>query len=185
MYLRVEASDKDMARKVEVVPYDRRWAEQFKGEAGRITAVLCQEAQAIHHIGSTSIPGIVSKPIIDILVEVKAIEKVDEFNGDMIGLGYQPRGEYGIPGRRYFIRDVGATGTHHVHMFTAGDPQVERHLNFRDYMLAHPEEARAYSLVKEDLARRFPEDMDSYVEGKDGFIKEMDRRAYTWRQGTK
>ena len=52
-------------------------------------------------------------------------------------------------------------------------------------MLAHPEEARAYSRLKEELAQRFPEDMDSYVQGKDGFIKEIDRRAYTWRQGTR
>ena len=66
-----------MTRKVEVVPYDPRWSELFKTEAGRITGVLGQEAQAIHHIGSTSIPGIVSKPIIDILVEVKAIKEMD------------------------------------------------------------------------------------------------------------
>jgi GrpB-like predicted nucleotidyltransferase (UPF0157 family) len=159
-----------MVRKVEVVPHDPNWSKLFRVEADQVAVVLGREVVAIHHIGSTAIPGISAKPIIDILVEVYDIEKIDEFDE-----------EIGIPGRRFFIKGDDSTRTHHVHVFQTGDPEVERHLNFRDYMIAHPEVAQAYSRLKEELARKFPEDIKGYIEGKDGFIKEMDRRAAAWR----
>jgi len=144
--------------------------------------VLGQEVMAIHHVGSTAIPNISAKPIIDILVEVHDIGKIDEFNGEMIKLGYQPKGEFGISGRRFFIKGDDSTRTHHVHIFQTGDPKVERHLNFRDYMIAHPKAAQAYSRLKEKLAQKFPKDIEGYIEGKDGFIKEMDKRAAVWKK---
>jgi GrpB-like predicted nucleotidyltransferase (UPF0157 family) len=170
-----------MARKVEVVPHDPNWSDLFKAEADKIATILGHQIAAIHHIGSTAIPNISAKPTIDILVEVHDIEKIDESNEEMIRLGYQPRGERGIPGRRYFVKGDSSARTHHVHMYQSGNPEVESHLNFRDYMIAHPEEAQAYSCLKEELARRFPEDIKSYVEGKDGFIKEIDIKAKAWR----
>ena len=166
-----------MARKIKVVPHDPNWSKLFKVEADEIAAILGQEVVAVHHIGSTAIPGISAKPIIDILVEVHDIKKIDDFNKEMIELGYQPKGEFGIPGRRFFIKGGDATRTHHIHMFQTGDTEVERHLDFRDYMMAHPEEAQAYSRLKVQLAQKFPEDIDGYMEGKDGFIKEIDRKA--------
>lgn len=76
----------------------------FRVEADRIVAVLDQEVVAIHHIGSTAIPGISAKPIIDMLVEVQDIEKIDDFNEKMIKRGYRPQGEFGVAGRRFFIK---------------------------------------------------------------------------------
>ena len=174
-----------MARKVKVVPHDSNWSKLLKAEADEIAAILGQEVIAIHHIGSTAIPNISAKPIIDILVEVHDIEKIDDFNEEIMKLGYQPKGEFGIPGRRFFIKGDDATRTHHVHIFQTGHPRVKRYLNFRDYMMAHPEEAQAYSRLKEELAQRFPEDIESYMEGKDGFIKEIDRKAKAWREGSR
>ncbi len=174
-----------MARKVKVVAHDPNWSKLFKAEADEIAAILGPEAIAIHHIGSTAIPNISAKPIIDILVEVHDIEKIDDFDGEMIKLGYQPKGEFGIPGRRFFIKGDDSTRTHHVHIFQTGDPEVERHLDFRDYMIAHPQEAQAYNRLKEELVEKFPEDIESYMEGKDGFIKEIDRRAKAWRESSR
>lgn len=170
-----------MARKVKVVPHDPTWSKLFRAEADRIAAVLGQEVMAIHHIGSTAIPNISAKPIIDILVEVLDIEKIDGFNDEMMKLGYLPQGEFGIPRRRFLIKGNDSARTHHVHIFQNGDPKVEPYLSFRDYMIAHPEEVQAYCRLKEELAQKFPEDIESYIEGKDGFIKEMNRKAKAWK----
>lgn len=144
--------------------------------------VLGDEVVAIHHIGSTAIPNTWAKPIIDILVEVHDIERIDEFNEEMLQRGYMPRGEFGIPGRRYFRKGSDEARTHHVHAFQTGHPEIERHLNFRDYLIAHPEEAQAYGRLKGILARQFPEAIGCYTEAKSGFIEEMDRRASAWRE---
>lgn len=100
----------------------------------------------------------------------------------MESLGYEVMGEYGIPGRRYFRKDNReGTRTHHIHAFEAGSAEVERHLAFRDYMIAHPGDAQRYSELKRRLAEKHPQSIDGYMDGKDGFIKEMDRRAAQWR----
>lgn len=174
-----------MTRRIEVVPHDPRWAQQFQAEAVQLVEVLGTEVAAIHHIGSTAIPGIRAKPIIDVLVEVRDIEAVDAFNETLQERGYIPKGEHGIPGRRFFIKGTEEIRSHHIHIFERGDPEVNRHLDFRDYLRAHPEEARAYSDLKKELALRHPEDIESYVAGKDDLIKALDRRAQAWRQKTK
>ena len=171
-----------LVRKIAVIPYDKSGHELFKLEKERLAEILGEQALSIHHIGSTAIPNIKAKPIIDILVEVKKIETIDEFNDRMLQGGYQPRGENGIPGRRFFIKNKGATRTHNVHMFQTGNPEIERHLNFRDYLIAHPEEAQAYSNLKEELAQKFPKDILNYTTGKDEFIKKIDNKAKTWKK---
>jgi GrpB-like predicted nucleotidyltransferase (UPF0157 family) len=114
---------------------------------------------------------------------VRDIEKIDAFNERMSQLGYLPKGENGIPGRRFFIKGDEIHRTHHLHIFAVGHPDIERHLNFRDYLIAHPEDALAYGHLKQELARKFSTDIDSYIAGKDGFIKEMDRKAQAWKDG--
>ncbi len=174
-----------MARRVEVVPPDPNWPDMYRAEAHAIASLLGQELMAIHHIGSTAIPGIKAKPAIDIMVEVRVIKKMDDYDDAMIELGYQPMGEYGIPGRRFFRKPDEFTRTHHVHTYGVGHPEIPRHLNFRDYLTAHPGEARAYSRLKEDLARGFPEDTESYTEGKSEFIREVDAKARAWAESTR
>ena len=168
--------------KVVVEPHDPRWAELFKTESELVAQVLAPNVIAIHHIGSTAIPTIYAKPIIDMLIEVVDIEEVDVQNPAMEALGYEAMGEYGIPGRRYFRKDDDAgIRTHQAHTFAAGSPEVERHLAFRDYMLVHPECAQQYSVLKRELADAHPDDIDSYMDGKDGFIKDIDVKAAAWR----
>jgi GrpB-like predicted nucleotidyltransferase (UPF0157 family) len=169
-------------RKMEVQSYDPAWPLLYRAEAARLTEAFGAKLMAIHHIGSTSVPGLAARPTIDILVEVHVITAVDALNPALITLGYEPYGEFGIPGRRYFPRVSGETHTHHVHVFQVGDPQSLRHLVFRDYLIAHPDEARAYGRLKTDLAVRFPFDVSGYLDGKDAFIKALERRALDWNE---
>lgn len=167
-------------RRVEVVPHSSRWAGEFRAEAERLTAALGDEVVAVHHVGSTAIPGISAKPIIDILLEVREVERLDDLGPEMSGLGYEARGEFGLSGRRFFVKHAGELRTHQIHAYTTGHPELERHLAFRDYMISHPEDAEAYGRLKEELARRFSTDIEGYMDGKDAFIKEMERRALAW-----
>jgi GrpB-like predicted nucleotidyltransferase (UPF0157 family) len=120
-----------------------------------------------------------AKPIIDILVEVKDIESVDNYNEQMSALGYRALGEHGISGRRFF-RKGEVERTHHVHVFETGSEHITRHLAFKEYMIAHPKEAKAYSELKQKLSKQFPTDIESYIEGKDPFIKETEKKALQW-----
>ncbi len=168
--------------KVEVVPHNPRWRDAFEREAEHVAAALGESVVAVHHIGSTAIPDIYAKPVVDMLIEVRDITAVDGRSSAMKSLGYTVMGEYGISGRRYFRKDDQAgTRTRQIHAFAAGSAQVRRHLAFRDYMLAHPGEAQEYSELKKRLAQHHPQSMDAYIDGKDGFIKEIDRRAARWR----
>ncbi|MGJ3245853.1 MAG: GrpB family protein [Elainellaceae cyanobacterium] len=164
--------------KVEVVPHRLEWRREFEQESDQIAIALNDILVAVHHIGSTAIPSIYAKPIIDILVEVKTITLVDKHRSTMEKLGYEAMGEFGIAGRRYFRKGnrIGVR-THHVHVFTQGSLEVTRHLAFRDYMIAHPEIAQQYSELKRCLAQSHPTDIELYMDGKDGFIKEMEHRA--------
>ena len=169
-----------MTRTIEVAPYDPGWADQYRAEEEKLRRVFGDETVAIHHIGSTSIPGIKAKPIIDILVEVRDIERVDARNEAMTALGYEPKGEFGIPGRRFFIKGGEEHRSHHVHVYGNGHPEIARHLDFCDYLRAHPEDAHRYSALKEELAQQFRHDPTLYTEGKTEMIREVDEKARTW-----
>ena len=172
-----------MTRKVEVVPHNPNWHSLFETESNQIVIALAENVIAIHHIGSTLIETIYATPIIDILVEVNSISKVDENNLQMQLIGYQCMGELGIKDRRFFLKENPAgIRTHHVHVFETDSPQVKRHLAFRDYLDAHLEEAQAYSILKQSLAEKYSHDIEQYMDGKDGFIQEMDCKAAEWRK---
>ncbi|MED0678851.1 GrpB family protein [Aneurinibacillus thermoaerophilus] len=166
-------------RKVEVVPYNEKWPELFQEEANKIKSVFGDEAINIYHIGSTAIPHIHAKPIIDILVEVKDVDKVDSFNDEMEQLGYKPKGENGIAYRRYFTKG-GNNRTHHVHVFKTGSEHITRHLAFRDYLITHKDEANTYSELKQKLSKQFTYNAEKYTQGKDWFIKEIQANALKW-----
>jgi GrpB-like predicted nucleotidyltransferase (UPF0157 family) len=171
--------------KVEVLSHDPRWRHDFEKEKSLITVALGQNLVEMYHIGSTSIPGIFAKPTIDILLEVNSFEYLETEPSPLARIGYEAMGEFGIPGRQYF-RKTNAQGvrTHHVHAFESGHPGIARHLAFRDYLVAHPAEAQTYSTLKQVLANEYPNDIQSYMDGKDAFIKEIEARALTWKTGS-
>ncbi len=168
-------------KEVRVLPHDPAWKGTFEAEAAVLRSVFGDEALAVHHIGSTSVPNLYAKPTIDILIEARRIEGVDEFGAAMAGRGYEAWGEYGIPGRRFFVKNRGPVRICNIHVFEAGDPEVERHLVFRDYLIQHPETARAYETLKRDLAEKFPTDMQAYMDSKDAFIKRTEKEALSWK----
>ena len=151
----------------------------FCQETEAVRGVLGDVLVAVHHIGSTSVPGLAAKPVIDVLLEVRRVEQLDGVDAGMEGLGYTVMGEFGIPGRRFYLKGK-LDRTHHVHAFNRGCPDVTRHLAFRDYLVAHPEVAAEYAALKCDAARRFRDDNDGYCDAKDAFVKEHERRAVAW-----
>jgi GrpB-like predicted nucleotidyltransferase (UPF0157 family) len=169
-------------RKVAVVPHNSNWQSLFDRESIQLTISLGDNLVNIYHIGSTSIPTIYAKPIIDILGAVKDLAKVDDRNNEIAALGYISMGEHGIAGRRFFRKD-NAEGirTHHIHIFELGSTQIDRHLAFRDYLRVHLDDAQKYSELKQQLARQYPADIEKYMDGKDEFIKEIDNKAAKWK----
>jgi GrpB-like predicted nucleotidyltransferase (UPF0157 family) len=167
-----------------VVPYDPQWVQTYSRSSQAVTTALGDNLLAIHHIGSTSIPGMHAKPVIDMLAVVADIAAVDQRAKQMESLGYETMGEFGIPGRRYFRRDNPAgVRTDQVHTFQVGSPDVDRHMAFRDFMRAHPTPAGQYAALKRRLADAHPHDIHAYMDGKDAFIKEMEARALAWVAG--
>ncbi len=166
---------------IRVVKHDPAWPARFDAEAERIAEAIGNLVVRMHHIGSTAIPQTCAKPIIDILLEVASLEALDRKVATFHALGYEAMGEFGIPGRRYFRLDDGnRVRTHQVHAFEAGAADAVRHLAFRDYMRAHPAAAAEYGELKRRLARAYPNDMAAYIDGKDAFVKEHERRALRW-----
>ena len=105
---------------------------------------------------------------------MKEINQIDHYNDQMANLGYTARGENGIPGRRYFSKNMEGTRTHHVHIFQVGNSEIDRHKKFRNHLIAHPDDAQAYNQLKIELAKIFPEDVDQYTEAKSDFIQYID-----------
>ena len=168
--------------RIQVVPHDPTWRSEFEREAKHIRRALEDIVVRLHHIGSTAIRGIFAKPIIDFLLKVDDLVELDERSTAMEELGYRAMGEFGIPGRRYFQKgNASGIRTHQVHAFEADSKEIERHIAFRDYLIAHPVEAQAYGELKRRLAREHPDDIEAYMDGKDPFIKEHEARAIAWQ----
>ena len=163
-------------------PYRAEWATHFAHEADAVRTALGEVLLELHHIGSTAIPGIVAKPIIDMLAVVRDVALLDRHAAALVAFGYESKGAFGIPGRRYFRRnDAAGVRTHHLHAFAIGSIEIEKHLRFRDYLRAHPADAQAYASLKRELARRCAGDGTAYTDGKSEFIANIDQRATLWR----
>lgn len=171
-----------MVRKVEVLSYNQKWPSLYEEEAKKLRAVLGENMISVYHIGSTSVPGLSAKNIIDIMPVVADIQVVDTYLQEMRNHGYEPKGENGIPGRRYFQKG-GKHRSHHIHIYPCGHIAIDRHLAFRDYLRTHSEAAHIYSQLTEQLAGQYPYDITSYVQGKEQLVLEIERQALEWYRG--
>lgn len=153
---------------VVIEEHDPRWAETFAVESARIRAALGERCVAVHHIGSTSVPGMAAKPIIDMIVAVNVPVGSRGVNAAMRSLGYANHGEFGIPGRVFFRRDE--EPRMHVHVFPDGHPSIARDLGFRDRLRADPALAHEYAAMKRRLAAAHRDDRPAYSRGKEDFI---------------
>lgn len=167
-------------REIVVVPYDETWPEMFETERFLIQTLLGDVAKNVHHIGSTSVPGLSAKPVIDILLEVSDINELETYSSALLNAGYAARGENGIPGRRYFTKG-GERRSHQVHAFAEGDMQIVRHLVFRDYLRENRDIAGKYAEVKHSAALLSRHDVHRYSALKAHFIEHHLRLALTAR----
>lgn len=166
-------------KKVIVVPYTINWATEFERLKSVFDYYLKDLISSVEHVGSTSVPGLSAKPIIDIDVIISNKDRFDRIIIILEKLGYVYSGEIGIPGREAFKRDSPLTPEdgsgykwheHHLYVCLENSDSLKNHLLFRDYLRAHLEEAQEYGRLKTELATRYPYDIDSYVEEKTAFI---------------
>lgn len=151
--------------------YTEAWAQLFHLEKEQIIALLGDRILDIRHVGSTSIPGMPAKPILDIGIAVFNYEKAFDCVPLMERLGYEHRGEFGIPRRHYFVK--GDPSTHHVHMNEITSRDWQYQIYFRNALIYSPVLAREYAALKIMLAEKFPGDRESYLSGKDDFISRV------------
>jgi GrpB-like predicted nucleotidyltransferase (UPF0157 family) len=154
---------------IEVVAYDPTWPALFAQIRDALWPVLADVALTIEHVGSTAVPGLAAKPIIDMSVVVPSERELPLAIARLATRGYQHLGNLGIEGREAFRRPP-ESPRHNLYVCPQGSTGLRNHLAVRDYLRAHPDMARAYGDLKQQLAARFPTDIDRYVDGKTDLI---------------
>ncbi len=184
-----------MEDEILIEPYDPHWPQLFNDEAMRLREALPRNlVVAVEHFGSTAVPGLASKPIIDLLVAVRSLDDARRVAVPALeGLGYAHWYENPDTSRLFFVRGLPPHGprTHHVHMVEPGVSHDARlgmyeftdRLLFRDALRADPDEARRYAALKRHLAAKFPGDREAYTEGKTQYIIAVMERARRGREG--
>ena len=171
--------------RLELCEYNPESPRIFEEEASRLKSIWRDQLIAVHHIGSSAVPGIAAKPIVDIMIVVRDISRIHEFDSGMISLGYRSRGEcldaFGTPGRFYYSKDSNGIRTHQAHVMEAGHFDIEQKLNFRDYLRTHPAVVREYAELKSKLIRENTTGIGEYMKGKNRFIEDCIARAIIWR----
>ncbi len=160
--------------------YSPEWPRQFEQEAARLKTLLGDELMTAHHIGSTSVPGLAAKPILDLLPLVRDIVHVDELTPTLQAAGYKAWGEYGLPGRRYFTKDHDGYRTHNIHIYQADNSDVERHLAFCAYLRGHEQVRNEYETLKRRSFALHPANISAYNDYKNAWIKEIEHLAIAW-----
>ncbi|MFB6725812.1 GrpB family protein [Kribbella sp. NPDC056345] len=168
---------------IHVEPYDEAWPRQFTELGQRLREALGDVAQRIDHIGSTAVPGLAAKPVIDVQISVEALEPVDPFRDPLEGLGFVYRADNAERTKRYFREPPGARRTH-IHVRKSGSFSQQIPLLFRDYLRAHSDAAEQYAALKRELAGRFADNRAAYTDAKEPWIWDAIRQADGWAQQT-
>jgi GrpB-like predicted nucleotidyltransferase (UPF0157 family) len=166
---------------IEIVPYDPMWPLRFARQAAELRQALGAVALCIHHIGSTSVPGLAAKPIIDVQISVADFEPLDAYRVPLERLGYVFRADNPERTKRYFREAPGQRRTH-IHVRRAGSFSEQLALLFRDFMRAHPDVAGEYARLKMDLAQQYRDDRVGYTDAKQPYIYSVVARADQWAQ---
>ena len=164
---------------VRLVAYDPDWPRQAAERIARLR-VLEPVLVAAHHIGSTAVPGLIAKPIIDLMPLVADLAALDHERSVVEALGYRWHGEYGIAGRRYCTLEIGDRRVAQLHFFTMGSQEAHRHLAFRDYLRAHPGAASAYAAAMRHARDAYPQDSHAYGAAKQPWIDQTEAQALAW-----
>ncbi|MCD2173648.1 GrpB family protein [Rhizobium sp. C4] len=161
-----------MAEPVMIVPYDLEWPKIFARLRDDVSAVMGAVALRIEHVGSTAVPGLVAKPVIDIDVVISSELELQEAISRLLLLGYSYAGERGIEGRHAFVQPMGLP-THHLYVCAADNPELARHIAFRNHLITDRAASDAYGELKQELARTFGEDREGYTNAKTAFIADI------------
>ena len=163
--------------------YNPDWPRMAASYAESLRA-LGPTLVTVHHIGSTAVPGLAAKPMIDLMPLVTNLPDLDRQRGRVEALGYAWHGELGIPGRRYCtLSDETGMRLVQLHFFEAASPHIVRHIAFRDYLRTHPEAARAYEKEKHRARDLHPDDSHAYSDQKAAWIREMEAKSLIWFAG--
>ncbi len=169
---------------VVIVPYDPAWPAQFRALRDRAAAALGPLALAIEHVGSTAVPGLAAKPVIDMDVVVADAACLGEAIQRLATLGYVPEGDRGIPGRQAFRWPAGEA-RHHLYICPADSPALDDHRTLRDYLRAHPTVAEDYARLKRRAAEQYAHDREAYMREKGPYVDYITAEARTWAQTTR
>jgi GrpB-like predicted nucleotidyltransferase (UPF0157 family) len=163
---------------VKLSPDHGDWPKRYRQEMRRLRKLTGNARYTLEHIGSTAIPGLDAKPIIDMAMRIPSFKRLPLWITRLEKAGYVYKGEYGLPGRHFFVR--GNPVTHHLHLVIPGSEHWARWLLFRDYLRANPIEAKRYDAAKLKLARKYPTNRDAYTRAKTPVINRLLVRAGIW-----
>lgn len=161
---------------VKVVPYRKKWGEEFEKERSRILEVCGDKVIAVEHIGSTSVPGLSSKPIIDIAVGIKRLKDAEKLLKPLKKLGYNFYKKFQQQ-RLFVAKGPDGKRTHYLHIMRYKGAKWESDQLFINYLRTHPKEVKRYGKLKEKLAKRHSNDRQGYSDGKNAFIKSIIAKA--------
>jgi GrpB-like predicted nucleotidyltransferase (UPF0157 family) len=169
---------------VELVPHRAEWADMAAAESERLKAALGDNLIAVHHVGSTSIPGIKAKPIVDLMPYVHDLTALDAKESVVRDLGYKWHGEFGLEGRRFCSWADPKSGKriYQLHFFLPDNVNAIRMLAFRDYLRSHPFVAKEYEMEKIRAAAAQPGDTTAYNREKNDWIKRVEKDAMAWTE---
>jgi GrpB-like predicted nucleotidyltransferase (UPF0157 family) len=157
--------------------YDPGWPSLFAGLRARVAAAMGELVDRVEHVGSTSVPGMVAKPVIDMDVLLRRAADLPLAIERLATIGYEHQGDRGIVGREAFRTNDASLPAHHLYVCPPESQEFRRHVALRDYLRSHGPGARAYSELKRSLYRRFRDDRAGYQDAKDAFVRELVRRA--------
>jgi GrpB-like predicted nucleotidyltransferase (UPF0157 family)/GNAT superfamily N-acetyltransferase len=165
--------------------YDPTWPAQADAEARRLQAALGDNLLRVEHFGSTAVPGLAAKPVLDLMPIIVSLAALDGQRAALEGLGYRWHGEFELPGRRYCtLTDADGIRRVHLHCYQDREPEIARHLIFRDYLRAHPDAALAYADEKRRVAALHPADSQAYNMEKAAWVKREETKALAWHATT-
>jgi GrpB-like predicted nucleotidyltransferase (UPF0157 family) len=168
---------------IRIVDHDPAWAGLAGQELRRIEAALGDVAVRLEHVGSTAVPGLAAKPILDLQLSVDAIDPPERYVVPLEALGYLFVPEPESPDYHFFAKPPERPRTYHLHVCQAGSEHELRHVAVRDFLRSHAGEAERYAALKREVAARHPQDRLAYIDGKDAYVTALEGRALSWARG--
>lgn len=164
-------------KNVIVLPYDSNWKEEFKKIKKELEQSIGNDIISIEHVGSTSVEGLAAKPVIDIDIIIDCV-MFDHIKRKLYAIGYIHEGDLGITGREAFkYENKEHLMKHHLYVCDKDSEELKKHIVFRDWLKVNPDDRYAYSKIKLEMAKKYPKDIDSYIEGKSSCIVKIYKKC--------